>query len=132
MPYKVLSMSLRDYLSDFHRALGRIEDYGFVESIDIKEEIRAGKQVVIKAKVILVDGSILHVREYIDAKYKIDKINYAYQYQNEQGRLIFRYDNARHRPDLGFNYHKHLDDGGIVQYPAPHITDVVDEVISYL
>jgi len=73
-------MSLRDYLNDFHRALGKIEDYGFVEFIDIKEEIRAGKQVVIKAKVVLVDGSILHVREYIDAKYKIDKINYTYQY----------------------------------------------------
>ncbi len=125
-------MSLRDYLKEFHRALARIEDYGFVESIDIKEEIRAGKQAVIKAKVVLVDGSFLHVREYVDAKYKTDKINYAYQYQNKQGNLIFRYDNARHRPDLGFYDHKHLNDNSIVQSSAPNISDVVDEVISYV
>lgn len=125
-------MSLHDYLEEFHRAFTRIEDYGFVESIDIKEEIRAGKQAVIKAKVVLVDGSVLHVREYIDAKYKTDKINYAYQYQDEQKNLIFRYDNARHKPDLGFNTHKHLDDGGLVPAPAPHISDIVDEVIGYI
>ncbi len=36
-------MSLRDYLDSFHSAVGRIDDYGFAESIDINEEIRASK-----------------------------------------------------------------------------------------
>ncbi len=125
-------MSLREYLSSFHRAVGRIDDYGFAESIDIKEEIRAAKQAIIKAKIFLVDGSVLHVKEYIDANYNIEKINYAYQYQDEEGKMVFRYDNARHKPDLGFNDHKHLDDGTTVQSSAPDISDVVDEVISYI
>ena len=63
-------MSLRDYLDSFHSAVSKIEDYGFSESIDIKVEIRASKQAVNKARVVLVDSSVLQIREYIDAKYK--------------------------------------------------------------
>jgi hypothetical protein len=70
-------MSLRDHLDSFHRAIGKIDDYGFAESIDIKEEIRPAKQAVTNAKIDLVDGSVLHIRVYIDAKYKIEVISYA-------------------------------------------------------
>lgn len=125
-------MSLRDYLSSFHSAVGRIDDYGFAESIDINEEIRTSKQAVTKARIVLVDRSILQIKEYIDAKYKIDKISYAYQYHDEEGKLIFRYDNARHKPDLGFIEHKHLSDGSIVKCGVPDISDVVDEVIEHI
>ena len=125
-------MSLRDYLEAFHRAVERIDDYGFAESIDIKEERRAAKQSIIKSKIILVDGSVLHVKEFIDAKYTIEKVHYAYQYQDRDGKLIFRYDNARHRPDLGFSNHKHLSDGSIEESSIPDISDVVDEVISHI
>jgi hypothetical protein len=123
-------MSLRDYLEAFHRAVGRIHDYGFVESIDIKHEILAAKQAVIKSNIVLIDGSVLHIKEFIDARYRVEKVNYAYHYQDKQGNLIFRYDNARHRPDLGFGDHKHLADGSIVQAFVPDISDVVDEVIG--
>ena len=125
-------MSLRNYLDSFHSAVGRIDDYGFAESIDINEEIRASKQAVTKVRIVLVDRSVLQVKEYIDAKYKIDKISYAYQYHDEEGKLIFRYDNARHKPDLGFIEHKHLSDGSIVKCGVPDISDVVDEVIEHI
>ena len=125
-------MSLRDYLGSFHSAVGRIDDYGFDESIDINEEIRASKQAVTKVRIVLVDRSVLQVKEYIDAKYKIEKISYAYQYHDEEGKLIFRYDNARHKPDLGFIEHKHLSDGSIVKCSVPDISDVVDEVIEHI
>jgi len=125
-------MSLRDYLDSFHSAVGRIDDYGFAESIDINEEIRASKQAVTKVRIVLVDRSVLQVKEYIDAKYKIDKISYAYQYHDEEGELIFRYDNARHKPDLGFTEHKHLSNGSIVKCGVPDISDVVDEVIEHI
>lgn len=72
-------MSLNAYLANFHRAVGRIDDYGFAESIDINQEIRVAKQAVIKSTIVLIDGSVLHIREFIDAKYKVEKTNYAYQ-----------------------------------------------------
>ena len=125
-------MSLRDYLGSFHSAVGRIDDYGFAESIDINEEIRVSKQAVTKARIVLLDRSVLQIKEYIDAKYKIQKISYAYQYHDEEGKLIFRYDNARHRPDLGLINHKHLNDGSIVECAMPDISEVVDEVIEHI
>jgi len=126
-------MLLRDYLDSFHQAIGKIDDYGFTKSIDIKEEIRPAKQAVTNAKIDLIDGSVLHVRIYIDAKYKIEVIGYAYQYQGVKGKLIFRYDNARHKPESGFKDHKHLYDGSVVQQSSmPDISDVVDEVIKYI
>jgi len=123
-------MSLRDYLAAFHRAIGRIDDFGFAESIDMKQEIRAGKQAVIKSTIVLVNGSVLHIKEYIDARQKVERTDYAYQYQDKTGRLIFRYDNARHRPELEYRDHKHLADGSIVPSSMPRITDVVDEVMG--
>ena len=123
-------MSLRNYLAAFHRAVGRIDDYGFAESIDIREEIRAAKQAVIKSKIVLINGSVLHITEFIDAKYGLERISYAYQFQDKEGKVIFRYDNARHRADLGFGDHKHLADGAIVQTAMPDVSDVVDEVIG--
>jgi len=125
-------MSLRSYLQDFHRAVDRINDYGFAESVDIRQEIRAAKQAVINANIVLVDGSVLYIKEFIDAKYKVEKITYAYQYQDKKGKLIFRYDNARHKPELKFDDHKHLEDGTIIQSSPPDISDVVDEIIGWI
>jgi hypothetical protein len=104
-------MSLRNYLATFHEGIQKLEDYGYTESTEIREEIRPNKQAVIKGKIVLVDGSVLHIKEYIDAKYKIERVSYAYQYQDRDGELIFRYDNAVHRPALGYREHKHTKDG---------------------
>ena len=53
----------------------KLEDYGFSDSIDIREEIRAKKQAVLNAKVVMVDNSVLHIKEYIDARYGIERLS---------------------------------------------------------
>jgi len=116
----------------FRRGIEKLENYGYTESIDIKEEIRPNKQAIIKARIVLVDSSVLHIREYIDAKYRIEKVSYAYQYQDRTGELIFRYDNAVHRPALRFKEHKHTKDGDIMEASLPDISDIVDEVVGCL
>ena len=125
-------MSLGEYLINLLQAIEKIENYGFAESINVKEEIRAGKQAVLNIDVVLVDGSFLFIKEYIDARYKIEKVSYAYQYQNREGKLIFRYDNAKHKPALQFVEHKHISDGNIVDAKPPDLSELVDEVIAYL
>lgn len=132
MRSKASSMSLHDYLDSFHSAISKIEDFGFSESIDIKVEIRPSKQAACKTRIVLVDGSVLQIREYIDATYKTEKVNYGYHYQDKDGKLIFRYDNARHRPAFGFIDHKHLSDGTVIESAEPDIADVIDEVISHI
>ena len=113
-------------------SIEKIELYGYVESIEIKEEIRAGKQAVLYVKLVLVDGSIVSIKEYIDAKYGIDRVSYGYQYHDSSGVTIFRYDNAKHKPALPYTEHKHLSNGDIVEEPCPNMDEFIDEVISML
>lgn len=125
-------MSLRSYLNKFRLGIEKLEDYGFSESLEIKEEIRADKQGVITANVVLVDGSSLHIKEYIDARFKIERISYAYHYQDSSGKCLFRYDNAVHGPPLRFDEHKHTKDGTVVKATLPAISDLIDEILEYL
>jgi hypothetical protein len=125
-------MSLSEYLRNLRQAIEKIENYGFSESIDMRQEIRAGKQAVINIHIVLVDGSSLFIKEYVDARYKIEKVSYAYQYQNREGELIFRYDNAKHKPALQFFEHKHVSGGDVVAARPPDLSDLVDEVLGCL
>lgn len=110
-------MSISEYLASIRRAIERFDTYGFAESIIFQEGIRAGKQAIIRAEIVLVDGSRLIIREYIGSKYDIEKLSYAYQYQDREGILIFRYDNAVHKPKLEMAEHKHSPDTIVAAAP---------------
>ena len=125
-------MKLNEYLSALRREIERLDTHGLAESIDFHEELRAGKQAIIKAEIVLTDGSLLIFKEYIDAKYRIARVSYAYHYQSSNGRLIFRYDNAAHKPALNFSEHKHIAGGDIEPSAPPEISKLIEEVISYL
>jgi len=123
-------MSLHNYLRQFRQEIEKLEDYGYSESLEIKEEIRTNKLAVINAHIVLINGSSLQIKEYLDAGYKIERISYAYHYQGRDGKCIFRYDNANHRPALGFREHKHIKDGNIIEASLPAIDEIIEEVIK--
>ena len=125
-------MQLHEYLERFRKGMETLENSGYTESVEINEEIRPNKQAVLTTKVVLLNGSILHVKEYIDAKYGIDRVSYAYQYQDRDGNLIFRYDNANHRPALGFKVHKHTADRMVESADLPDVFDLINEIVRYL
>jgi Family of unknown function (DUF6516) len=125
-------MPLLDYLNKFRQGVGKLDYYGFAESFEIKEELRANKQLILTAKIALIDGSLLQIKEFINGKYKIDRMSFAYHFQDNEGRCRFRYDNAKHKPPLGFDEHKHSQDGTIIQAPLPSVSEIIDEVISFL
>ncbi len=123
-------MSLHNYLKPFRQEIEKLGDYGYSESLEIKEEIRGNKLSVLTAHIVLINGSSLHLKEYMDARYNIERINYAYHYQDCDGKCIFRYDNAIHRPALGFKEHKHTKDGNIIEASLPAIEEIIEEVIK--
>ena len=61
-------MLLNEYLNRFRKGMQKIENYGYADSIDIREEIRANKQAILNVKVVLINQSVLHIKEYLDAK----------------------------------------------------------------
>ncbi len=64
----------------------------------------------IKIRVVLKDNSILFIREYVDKEER----NYSYHWQDSEGNLIVRWDNAPHHKNLRtYPHHKHK--GGRVE-----------------
>ena len=55
-------MSINEYLAHVRCAIDRLDVCGFAESIVFQEEIRAGKQAIVKADIVLIDGSRLIIR----------------------------------------------------------------------
>ena len=71
----------------------------------------------------------MHFREFIDgSEGSIDKVAYSYHLQDKSNHLLFRYDNAKHKPALAFDEHKHCADS-IICVPAPHLQQVIQEAI---
>ncbi|MCL4833418.1 MAG: hypothetical protein KJZ86_13325 [Caldilineaceae bacterium] len=87
-----------------------------------------------RAHVRFYNESELIIREEIEESYhqEIERIKYVFQYQGEDGTLIFRYDNAPHFPDLPtFPSHKHTPDG-VIAADTPDLTDVLQEIDAIL
>lgn len=121
-----------DYIYDIlHSRLGvTVEGYHFKDS-------SAKQPAMIKARLRYWDGSILQLNErLIKEGVRLRKVEYVYHYQQENGSLIFRYDNSPHYPDLAtYPHHKHVRDGAAERVEAtqpPQLTDVLREIDALL
>ncbi|MFA4829653.1 MAG: DUF6516 family protein [Thermodesulfovibrionales bacterium] len=122
-------MLLPEYLQD---AVKIIDDYsktGFIITSEVSIDLRTEKIGVIKSTIVFADDSRLFATEYVDLRYKIEKLSYSFHFQDKDGNLIFRYDNAAHKPEPGFKNHKHFK-GVISQSDVPELRNVLEEIIS--
>jgi len=53
---------------------------------------------------------------------------YSYHYQDKENQLIFRYDNAAHKPSLPNPEHKHLP-GQTKESKLPTLSDILNEIL---
>jgi len=61
----------------------------------------------VKMQIVLIDKSVLHVREYNDEFER----NYSFHWQDSQGAFLLRWDNAPHHKNLKtFPHHMHKND----------------------
>jgi len=101
----------------------------FVLDAEVSFETRPGEQGYLTGSITFVDGSVLYFREYLDAfRGTVDRLMYTYHYQDASNQLVFRYDNARHRPPLRSLEHKHTP-GQVIEAPAPALEDVLAEIV---
>ncbi len=75
------------------------------------------------------DGSELHFREFVDTSLPEPRVMYAYHYQDASNNLIFRYDNAAHKPALSQADHKHTPTA-VHAMKAPTFEMVIDEILG--
>jgi len=124
-------MLLTEYLSGLVKSIDEYSKSGYVLTSELKIDARTEKIGLIKGTIIFINNSKLFFTEYLDLTYRIEKLTYSFHYQDKNSNLIFRYDNAVHKPPLSFEYHKHIRNH-IIQSEIPELRDVLEEIISNL
>jgi hypothetical protein len=101
-----------------------------VNSSSITLDQRSANIGLVRGEVYFLDGSVLHVREFVNTQSGVDRYMYVFHYRRADGTQVFRYDNTDHYPDLPTApHHKHLAEGTPPQ-PAtpPDLADILREI----
>ncbi|MDQ6692890.1 MAG: DUF6516 family protein [Chloroflexota bacterium] len=123
--------SFREYSQGISDALNMLLATGEAKVVNLEIDQRSPLRGFIKGLLLFEDDSELHIREFVDVTIDEPRIMYAYHYQSKDNSLIFRYDNALHRPALSQAEHKHTPDQ-VGASNAPLIVQVVQEIRAIL
>lgn len=124
-------MLLTEYLSGLIKTIDEYSKSEYVLTSEIKIDARTEKIGLIKGAVMFIEDSKLFFTEYLDLRYKVEKLTYSFHYQDKNNNLIFRYDNAVHSSAGNFQNHKHIG-SNIIRSEIPELRDVLEEIISHL
>jgi len=116
---------LADYLAAVEPAVSQMTKV-YVEHYT--EEILAPERANLCIRIRLVDGGLLEINEAVVVESGVLVwLGYRYHCQDAQNRLIFRYDNTPHFPELpSFPHHKHLPDS-VIATEKPTVLHVIGE-----
>jgi len=124
-------LRIEAYFQQVRRA---IETCPVVQSFSITYDKRSTSEGVIRGQVYMVDGSVLHLREFVDVERAPDRLTYVYQYMDAAQQLVFRYDNTGHHRKLNlptYPHHKHEGhESRVVASSAPDLPTILEEIVS--
>lgn len=118
-----------EYVRTVRTALDELTDSGDVGLVDLQIDQRSAVRGLIEGSLQFRDGSQLIFREFLDTTRREPRLMYAYHYQDSAQLLVFRYDNAAHRPALAQPDHKHTP-SGIALVPVPEWRTLLDEILN--
>jgi len=92
------------------------------------EEILASKRANLRIRIRFSNGQLLELNEAVTIESgSLCWLGYRYHCQDAENRLVFRYDNTPHFPDLtSFPHHKHEPDA-VIEAKKPTIFQVIVE-----
>lgn len=126
-------MLIDNYFENIRNILATLP---LINKFELETEKRSETLGFIRGNAYFKDGSLLHIREFVDTEISIDRGKYTYQYMSKEGDLIFRYDNAPHHQKLNlstFPHHKHdRHEDNIVISSAPSLENVCQEIIKII
>ena len=95
-------------------------------------EARSQDRGFIRGELLLIDGSILSVREFVKTTSIVDREMYTYQYMKADNKLVFRNDNTGHHRKLNlptFPHHKHdRSETTVIASNAPVLAEILEEI----
>ena len=120
----------------FAQVQSAIEACPVVQVFSVTYDKRSTYEGFIHGEIVFVDDSLLHLREFVDAETKIDRLTYVYQYMTAASTLVFRYDNTGHHRKLNLStypHHRHdSSEANVIASPAPDLADVLREIQTLL
>ncbi len=109
-----------------------IEACPVIQLSNVTYEKRGTHEGFIRGELYFVDGSTLHLREFVDVEITEDRLMYAYQFNDSSKNMVFRYDNTGHHKKLGLStYPHHKHNGGennVIPSVAPDLAIVLQEI----
>jgi hypothetical protein len=118
-----------EYARSISDVLDAAVSAGHASLTSLQVDHRSPLRGLISGSLVFEDGSELHFREFVDATMDEPRVMYAYHYQDAGGTLVFRYDNAAHRPGLSHPEHRHAPEG-IAASTAPTLAQIIDEILE--
>lgn len=122
-------------IEDYFRQIETIlATASFIHSSSLTYDKRSTDIGFIRGDIYFLDGSQLHLREFVNVEHGTERYMYAYHYQNADGAFVFRYDNSPHFPNLStFPHHKHeASETNILEASIPDLQAVLAEIQSFL
>ena len=105
----------------FYKIIKYLKESHLVSVVEILELIEEEKVKILKLKAELKDRSYLYITEV----HTIGHQKYSYHWQDQTGKLLIRWDNSPHWPNITtFPHHKHV---GSKVLPSNRAT--IDEVL---
>ena len=116
----------------FQQVREAIDTCPVVQASNVAYDKRSTHEGFIRGEVYFVDGSILHLREFVDVEITIVRLTYVYHYTDTNLNFVFRYDNTGHHKKRNlptYPHHKHEgDENNVVASPAPDLVAVLIEI----
>jgi hypothetical protein len=102
-------MQVKDYFSEIQNL---IRKSAFIENVDVEYEAKSKTTGLIHGILRMADGSTLQFLELINITGdEITRPKYRFHFMDNSDKMVFRYDNAPHHPEVATHpHHKHIRD----------------------
>jgi hypothetical protein len=120
-------LRIEDY---FRRVREAIEACPATQTFSVAYDKRSTYEGYVRGEITFIDGSVLHLREFVDTEADLERLMCVYQYVDTSSRLVFRYDNTGHHKNLGISTypdHKHVDEA-VLPSSAPELREILSEI----
>jgi len=105
--------------------LNLLNDHPLIVKVEIISQFATDEERYVRLIAYFINGSELHLFEYI-IKGRVEK--YAYHLQDIEGKMILRYDNRPHHPEVEtFPHHKHISSNS---HPLPSRKPTLNKLLA--
>jgi hypothetical protein len=120
-------MTITEYFAQIRQLMQTLTGVRFETYV---EQVFTERRGNVRIRVRFTGGALLEVSEAIVIpEAEAEWLSYRYHFQEADGSLVFRYDDAPHHPEVkSFPHHKHTTEG-IVESDHPSLGQVIQEIL---